>query len=97
MNSLVGGSDYQDIAALNLDVFLTFNDAFRQRSFVVTIRDDPLFEFDESFTLELGFDPFAFEPPSNVILHPNTTTIDIIDNEGIKTIPISLKVYAIIV
>ena len=97
MNSLVGGSDYQDITAQFLDVFLTFNDAFRQRSFVVTIRDDPLFEFDESFTLELGFDPFAFEPPSNVILHPNTTIVDIIDDEGIKTIPSSLKVYAIIV
>ena len=55
-----------------------------------------MFEFDESFTLELRFDPSALELPSDVILSPNTTTVDIIDNEGIKTIPISLKVYATI-
>ena len=47
----------------------------------MTIIDDSVFELDESFTLELRFDPFA--PPSNVILSPNATTVDIIDNEGI--------------
>ena len=46
----------------------------------MTIIDDPIFELDESFTLELRFDPFALEPPSNVILSPNTTTVDVIDN-----------------
>ena len=60
----------------------------------MTIIDDSVFELDESFMLELMifdssvfdpfvFDPFAFEPPSNVILSPNATTVDIIDNEGI--------------
>ena len=58
----------------------------------MTIIDDTIFEADENFALELRFDPFALEPPpSNVILCPNTTAVDIIDNEGIKTIPISLK------
>jgi hypothetical protein len=93
--SLAGGSDYQEIIALNIDVFLTFDDNNRQRSFDVTIIDDPLFELDQNFTLELRFDPFALEPPSNVILFPNTTTVDITDNEGIiiiiNTIPICLK------
>ena len=62
----------------------------------MTIIDDIIFEFDESFSLELRFDPNALDPPpSNVILCPNTTTVDIIDNEGIKSIPVILKVYAI--
>ena len=83
--SLAGGRDYQEIIAENLNVLLTFDDAlnFHQLSFNVTIIDDPIFELDESFTLELRFDPFALEPPSNVILSPNTTTVDVIDNEGI--------------
>ena len=75
--------DYQEIIALNLDVFLTFNDANRQRSFNVTIIDDPILELGESFTLELRFDPSASESPSNVILSPNTTTAEVTDNEGI--------------
>ena len=83
LNSLAGGSDYQEINALFFDVFLTFDDANRQRSFDVTIIDDPLFELDvEDFTLELRFDPFAFEPPSNVILSPNISTIEIRDDDS---------------
>ena len=83
-NSLVGGSDYQEIRALNLDVFLTFDNNNRQHTFDVTIEDDSMVELDESFTLELRFDPFARELPSltNVILSPNTTTVDVVDNEG---------------
>ena len=82
-NSLVGGSDYQEIIALNLDELLTFNDEFRQRSFDVTIIDDSLFEVDvEDFTLELRFDPFVLEPPANVILNPNVSTVEIIDDDG---------------
>ena len=82
--SLVGGSDYQEIIALNFDVFLTFNDANRQRSFSVTIIDDSAFELNvEDFTLELRFDPFSLEPPSNVlILCPNISTITILDDDG---------------
>jgi hypothetical protein len=54
-----------------------------------------MIELDENFTLELRFDPFAFEQPSNIIVSPNTTTVDIIDIEGIiiNTISISLKIY----
>ena len=50
----------------------------------MTIIDDSLFEVDvEDFTLELRFDPFALEPPSNTILNPNVSTVEIIDDEGI--------------
>ena len=84
MNPLVGGSDYQELIALNLDVFLTFDETFRQHPFDVTIIDDSLFEPDvEDFTLELRFDPTALDPPpSNVILNPNVSTVEIIDDDG---------------
>ena len=82
MYSPVGGSDYRNIIALNYDVILTFSDANRRESFPVVIIDDPLFELDvEDFTLELRFDPFG-QPPSNVILSPNVSTIEILDNDG---------------
>ena len=82
MYSPVGGSDYRSIIAQNFDVILTFSDANRQESFPVVIIDDPLFEFDvEDFTLELRFDPFG-QPPSNVILSPNVSTIEILDDDG---------------
>ena len=83
MNSLVGGSDYQEIiAAPNLDVFLTFDNENRQHSFDVTIIDDLLCEFDgEDFTLELRFDLLEFEPHS-IILSPNVSTVEIIDDDG---------------
>ena len=90
MNSLAGGSDYQEISALNLNVLLTFDDANRQRSFDVTIIDDTIVERDESFTLELRFDPFAFDSPSNIVLSPNTTTVNITDIEGIILLLLTL-------
>ena len=94
--SLVGGSDYAEIVADNLDVFLIFDNDNRRQSFDVTIIDDSQTELDEKFTLELRVDPFS-TTPSNVILSPNTTTVDIIDNEGtydtINTILTSLKAY----
>ena len=81
--SLAGGRDYQEIRANFFYVFLTFDDANRQRSFDVTIIDDSLFELDvEDFTLELRFDPFALEPPSNVILNPNVSTVKIRDDDS---------------
>jgi hypothetical protein len=83
LSSLVGGSDYQEIIALNLDAFLMFGDMSRQQSFFVTILDDPLFELDEIFTLELQYDPFALDPPpSNLILRPDIATIEILDNDS---------------
>ena len=79
--SLAGGSDYQEINAIDLN-YLTFNDANRRQSFDVTIIDDSFFELDvEDFTLELRFDPFAISPPSNVILRPNVSTIEILDDD----------------
>ena len=82
MYSPVGGSDYQNISAMNFDVILTFDETNRRQSFPVVIIDDPLFELDvEDFTLELRFDPFG-QPPSNVILSPNISTIEILDDDG---------------
>ena len=68
--SLAGGSDYEEIRA-DIDN--------RQESFNVDILDDLLFELDvEDFTLELRF---AFQQPSNVILSPNVSTIEIVDDD----------------
>ena len=81
MSLLAGGIDYEEIIALNFDVFLTFNNENHQQSFNVTIIDDPLFELNvENFTLELIFDPFY--PTSNVILNPNISAIEILDDDG---------------
>ena len=81
--SLAGGSDYTEIIAENLNVFLTFDNDNRRQSFNVAILDDTLFELDaEDFTLELRFDPFALLRPSNVILSPNVSTVEIIDDDG---------------
>ena len=81
--SLAGGSDYADIVADNLDVFLMFNNNDRRQSFNVVILDDSLLELDvEEFTLELRFDPFALQQPSDVILSPNVSTVDILDDDG---------------
>ena len=89
-NPLVGGSDYREIIAINLDVHLMFSDMNLQESFPVDIIDDSAFELDvEDFTLELRFDPSAPKPPSNVILCPNTTTVDVIDDEGIVVLCIT--------
>ena len=77
----MGGSDYQEITAASLDVILTFNDTNRQQSFSMTIFDDSAFELDvEDFMLELRFDPLI-TPPSNIILHPNVSTIEILDDD----------------
>ena len=77
LNSLAGGSDYQQIRATSFDVFLTFSDANRQRSFDVTIIDDSSREDAESFSLEL----VTLDPrPSNVILNPNVSVVTILDD-----------------
>ena len=58
MYSLAGGSDYAEISAAALQVFLTFDNNNRRQSFDVSILDDSVLEFDvENFTLELRFDP----------------------------------------
>ena len=79
--SLVGGSDYQEISAAAHEVLLTFDNANRQQSFNMTILDDSLFELDaENFTLELRFSPFEI-PPSNAVLQPNVSTVEILDED----------------
>lgn len=78
---LAGGDDYQEIRAALLDVILTFSNTNRQQSFNLAILDDSVFEHDvEDFMLELKFDPFL-TPPSNVILNPNVSTIEILDDD----------------
>ena len=86
--SLAGGSDYQEISAAALEIFLTFDDANRRQSFDVIILDDSSIEDTESFSLELRFDPFDILPPSNVVLSPNVSVVTILDDDepGMKTI-----------
>ena len=49
----------------------------------MAILDDSLLELDvEDFTLELRFDPFAFSQPTNVILSPNVSTVEILDDDS---------------
>ena len=48
----------------------------------MTIIDDELFEYTENFDLELRFDPFIAQPPSEIILRPNVSTISILDDGG---------------
>ena len=80
---LVGGSDYQEISAEALDALLTFDSTNHQQSLNVAIIDDSFFELDvEDFMLKLRFDPFESPPASNVMLHPNVSTINILDNDG---------------
>lgn len=43
--------------------------------------DDSVLEADvEDFMLELRFDPYETQP-SNVVLHPNVSTIEILDDD----------------
>ena len=80
--SLVGGSDYQEIFAVDLNPILFFANNARQQTFSVAITNDSFFEMNvEDFSLELRFDPFA-APPSNVQLRPNVSVVEILDNDG---------------
>ena len=89
--SLAGGSDYVEINAYNLDVFLTFDNDNRRQSFSVVILDDSLLELVvEDFTLELRFDPFALLRPSDVILRPNISTVVILDDDC-KIVAITIR------
>ena len=77
-----GGEDYREINADFFDVFLAFNDATRRHSFLVTIFEDDLQESDETFDMELRFDPFLEMPPDGVTLLPNVSTVVIQDTTG---------------
>jgi hypothetical protein len=52
----------------------------RQDVFPVFFYDDDIYEELESFTIILELDQFVVQ--SGVILDPNVTRIDIIDNDG---------------
>ena len=80
---IAGGVDYRELSALGFDVFLTFDDNNRRRSFMVEIFNDELFENVEVFDLELRFDPFLPGPPTGVDLDPNVATVYIQDNDSI--------------
>ena len=75
---LAGGSDYQSIL-----MPLMFDNGTRQQSFEVAILNDPFFESDfEDFMLRLRFNTFTLiQPPSNVILSPNVSSIEILDDD----------------
>ena len=78
--SLAGGSDYQEINAVDLN-YLIFDNANRRQSFNVAIMDDQSEEATERFSLELRFDPFEISPPSDVLLRPNASVITILDDD----------------
>ena len=61
---------------------LSFDDANRRMSFDVTIIEDELLEYTEDFDLELRFDPFLAQPPSGVVLCPNVSIINILDDDS---------------
>ena len=78
---IAGGSDYEELTALNADVFLPFDDDNRRLMFSVTIIDDDLFESVEEFNMELRFDPFGgVTAPPRVILSPDVSRVRIIDD-----------------
>jgi hypothetical protein len=52
----------------------------RQDVFRVIVADDDIYEEMESFTIILELDQFVAQ--STVIVDPNVTRIDIIDNDG---------------
>ena len=73
-----------DLAGINdyglFIAFLTFDNDNRQRSFEVSISNDLFLESDfEDFTLRLRYT--LIPPPSNVILSPNISTIEILDDD----------------
>ena len=52
----------------------------RLQFFNVTIINDLIFERDiENFTLELRFNPFEHQRPSNVVLVPSVSVVNILD------------------
>ena len=78
-----GGLDFEELSALNADVFLPFDDDNRRLMFPVTIIGDSMFEFVEEFNLELRFDLFGGQTaPSGVILSPNVSNVRILDDDG---------------
>ena len=82
---IAGGLDYEELSALNADIFLSFDDDNRRLMFPVTIIDDDQFESVEEFNLELRFDLFG-GTPSGVILSPNVSNIRILDDDGKRAI-----------
>jgi hypothetical protein len=59
---------------------ITTGDEPRQDVFPVFIRDDDIYEELESFTIILELDQFVMQ--SGVIVDPNETRIDIIDDDS---------------
>ena len=73
--------DYVRIAESDGLVFLTFDDENRRQCFFLEITDDGLVEDTESLTIDLVFSSFL-SSPSGVLLDPNVTTVQILDNDG---------------
>ena len=75
--------DPGDYVALQEDVFtdIIANDT-RRTCIEVTIVDDGLLEEPEFFSIEVVPDPFVMMFPSNVLLAPDVTFVEILDNDG---------------
>lgn len=62
---------------------LSFDDDTRRLSFNMTIIDDGLFQQREEVSLELRFaDPVLQDRRSEVVLHPNVSTVFIMDDDS---------------
>ena len=72
--------DYNRIAEQDFSTFLQFNNMNRRQCATLMIVNDEALENTESLTIDLVFSSL-FTPPSGVILDPNVTTVEIVDND----------------
>ena len=74
-------TDYGRIAEQDFFIFLQFDDMNRRLCATLMIVNDDALENTESLTIDLVFSSLV-TPPSGVILDPNVTTVEIVDNDG---------------
>ena len=68
--------------------FLFFSDTSRQSCFMVEIREDNCYEFEQQFSLRF-IELEGTTLPSTLVLDPARSNITIVDNEGKLVIVIS--------
>ena len=74
-------TDYGRIAEQDFSTFLQFNNMDRRQCVPLMIVNDDALENTESLTIDLVFSSF-FTPPFRVVLDPNVTTVEIVDDDG---------------
>ena len=78
----VDPEDYEELIVENL-FFDDITDAINRTCIEVTIVDDNLLEATENFSVQVVPDPFSHPDglPSNFILEPDLTFVEIMDND----------------